>query len=382
MGRPAGNDPVIARKLRTTVSESVPELAAEIRVVAEQGASDEVLADRQSLLQLQRVVGRATEDGRDAARMDRLIAALREELRAACDALEEHPERETTPNEAMAAHATLGLRKGTEMRPLRGSKNRPGRLTTIAEHLDIRVETVTHGNPSPLDRLIEKIARALVWRETEYAAEELRLAQRAHRQPAESQLRVDWVTRFEDYYRVWTPIVALAVDVRVVLTTGDSTDPDREHFLIKALYYYSQYVTHLQDFTEAHGGFWFLADAATDQRVANAVVRIGHEGPFTELDDSFLRKRYKSAVELVDWWPSESDSLAEYLDKWRKWVEGCLTPQPAGPCHVHGMLMACDQFAVGIDQSWDAVVDWYPSARSTPALDLVRMRQDRRMEKR
>jgi hypothetical protein len=181
-------------------------VAGGIRALAEgNGASIEASASQADLMALGCVVSEATEGGRKVADLDLVAGVLVLLLEEAANSLEEVPQRNTVPNRAAAAQATLGLKSGTQGKPLRGHRGKPGRAGTIASCLGYETASLfkSHQNGrSTFDDLIEDMADYVVRREVAHLVGEQRLAQQARRPPLESAMRVDWLARFEEYYAI------------------------------------------------------------------------------------------------------------------------------------------------------------------------------------
>jgi hypothetical protein len=113
-----------------------------------------------------------------------------------------------------------------------------------------------------------------------------------HRHPADSRLAVQWVERFEAYYRIWTPAYALAANLEAAVKTRrdepaehlpwdpDSAEPydpldQADGYGRYALYAYAQFQLEVKKFMTRHGGLWLLSDVDVEQQVADAVYRIG-----------------------------------------------------------------------------------------------------------
>jgi hypothetical protein len=47
------------------------------------------------------------------------------------------------------------------------------------------------------------------------------------RHPADSRLAIQWLDRFEAYYRIWTPVLRLGEDLQAAIVT--SREPETEH---------------------------------------------------------------------------------------------------------------------------------------------------------
>jgi hypothetical protein len=222
------------------------------------------------------------------------------------------------------------------------------------------------------------------------------------RHPADSRLAVQWVERFESYYRMWTPTYALAADLTAARSTlleadrpydrapgtdgpddcGYSQEDQAAGYATFALYRYAWFQWELQQFMIRHGGMWLFASPEAEVAVRDAVYRIGwHVTPFNERDESWLRQTVGS-VSQHEMHPflsvlSSSPMGKATLDEWLGWVNECecmlapsddkenRTPVPSSPlgvredCQMHQTISACSTYCMTIDSEWARVADWY-----------------------
>ena len=224
----------------------------------------------------------------------------------------------------------------------------------------------------------------------------------SRRHPAESRLAVQWVERFEAYYRIWTPVFGLGAELTAFRSTmleedrpyGHAVEADprgepytqerqAEGYAQYAIYQYAKFEWQLRQFMTRYGGLWLLSDGATETAVADAVYDISwHVTPFNERDASYLRSIIQDTraqelhgflqtlartdighgtyTEWLDWlqscecrWPIGESSEAEYFPTWHDYseiVEGC---------QVHRVIEACGMFCDLIDRDWRKIADWY-----------------------
>jgi hypothetical protein len=227
-------------------------------------------------------------------------------------------------------------------------------------------------------------------------------AEMERRHPAESTMAVEWLRRFEAYYRLWTPISGLGNDLTAYRMTllepdkpwdrrfgtrgpddpGYSQEEQAEGFARFALYHYARYQWELQQFVIRYGGLWLLSDGETEQAVADAVYRIFWHTTGNERDDSFLR------TVIQDTPDQELHGFLERLAateigqtthrEWQEWVATCecvwtldaLSDEENFPtwhhhegihehCQIHGVIEACGDYLDLIDQDWLKIADWY-----------------------
>jgi hypothetical protein len=206
------------------------------------------------------------------------------------------------------------------------------------------------------------------------------------RHPADSRLAVQWVERFEAYYRIWTPVWQLAADLQAAVATRRAPptahppwDPESDEpydledqargYARAALYAYTRYHLELRKFMTRHGGLWLLSNAEVEQQVADAVYRIGWHNPMNEDDDSWLRRhladsRHEEPQHFAHLVRSSSVGVA-ILTEWQEYVTSCTCPgndDPAEGCQVHATIQACQDFCDLIDADWLKIADWYQPA--------------------
>lgn len=240
---------------------------------------------------------------------------------------------------------------------------------------------------------------------------ELRAArsQMERREPAESRLAVQWVERFEDYYRIWTPIIGLAGDLTAYRYTLNDVDrpwdlpnvPGRrpmtvraetetysqelqaEGYLRFAMFCFAEMLWEVRQFVIRRGGFWLLSDAEAEVAVADAIYRMSWHSPNNEQDDSWMRTVVgDSDVELHNFQQLVSTSpLGEAIHReWQQWAARCdcrwdttrsadergsyfaTSKTDAGiseACSLHQVVEACSDYCEMIDVDWTKIADWY-----------------------
>jgi hypothetical protein len=222
------------------------------------------------------------------------------------------------------------------------------------------------------------------------------------RHPAESAMAVEWLRRFEAYYRLWTPISGLGGDLTACRATvfeadrpwdrrfgtqgpedqGYSQEEQAEGYARFALYHYAYYQWELRRFVNTYGGLWLLSDGETEQAVADAVYRINWHTTGNERDDSFLRTVLQDTPdqELHGFLTglASTEIGRETHREWQEWVGTCecvwkseeLSSEEYFPtrhhhagisatCQIHGVIEACGDYMDLIDRDWRKIADWY-----------------------
>lgn len=214
-----------------------------------------------------------------------------------------------------------------------------------------------------------------------------------HRHPADSRLAVQWVERFEAYYRIWTPAYALAADLEAALETyleepadhypwdPESVEPydpvrQAEGYGHSALYWLAQFHLEIKRFKSKHGGLWLLSDAETEQQVADAVYRIGWHNNLSDGDESFLRRHLAdSRHEEVEhfWKVIQSFSDGQRINaNWQRIIrDGVdLKESDKSSSQVWLTIAACREYCDLIDNDWLRIADWYRPG-SSPARSVA-----------
>lgn len=206
---------------------------------------------------------------------------------------------------------------------------------------------------------------------------------------------IDWVARFEAYYRLWTPIQALGSDLEAMwqsrwieppsdaLPIGDQAEPDdADGYAQFALYHYASFQVQLRRFLDQHGGLWLFPDAKDEATVTTAIGQILQGTPLNERDQSFLREllqavRGEEMHGFLQALARTAIGQATYAE-WIDWVVTCECPPVIAPdgestsgevpddstranqstCQVHQVIRACDAYCGAVDSSWSRLSDW------------------------
>jgi hypothetical protein len=291
-----------------------------------------------------------------------------------------------------SAAALFGLEQGTRTRNSRLRRElAAGKLGRTADTFRKRYEPT----------MLAGIATQILALCSEQYARDTR-EQRERGDPVESAMAVEWLRRFESYYRMWTPISGLGNDLtayRLHLIDpdrlwdrrfgmhgpddlGHSQEEQAEGYAKFALYHYARFEWELRQFITASGGLWLLSDAETEQALADAVYEISWHIELDERDQSYLRT-------LVAETPDQE--LYGFLDRlassnpgqkveqvWQDWVSACTCswdPQARSDeeyfptsdhhagikqaCKIHRVVHACGVYMDIVDQDWKRIADWY-----------------------
>jgi hypothetical protein len=273
------------------------------------------------------------------------------------------------------------------------------RRMRAAEMLGVSLSTLLRKHERPM---LEQVAAQILTLCTEQRLVAAR-EQLQPRPPFESGLALHWIEMFQAYYRLWTPVYALAADLTAYRTTllekprpydrpfgatgegdiGYSQEEQAEGYANFALYHYTRFEWELRRFVNRYGGMWMLSNPQAEQDAPDALARISwHVNPFNERDQSFLRT-------LLDETPNQE--MHGFLDRlmgsaigrktyeeWQQWAGACACSWEVGAdtkgeyfptsatddgilaeCQVHQVIEACGGYCRLIDEDWHRTADWY-----------------------
>lgn len=271
------------------------------------------------------------------------------------------------------AEYVLGLAPGTGLWPV-------GRRLEHAAHLaDINVETFRKGR---LKDTLGYLAELVLEQCHHVHLRRARAEMTEQRHPADSRLAVQWVERFEAYYRIWTPVYALAADLEAALAvythepadhlpwdphSRQPYDPEMQArgYARSALYWYTCFLLEVKRFMATRGGLWLASSIETEEAISDAVYRIGWHNDINDEDDSWLRRH------LADSKREEADHFTDLIlsfprgvrlyDQWQRFVhEGVDVPEGKREAsQVWLAIHACQDYMRIIDEDWGRIADWY-----------------------
>jgi hypothetical protein len=302
-----------------------------------------------------------------------------------------------------AAALLFGLAAGAR-------SDRPSQLREqAAEIFGIGVEHFRHQQEP---ELVGQIVQVLLG---EAHGHQLRLNRlsRDVRTPVGSRLAVEWLSRFEAMYRIWTPVHGLGADLTAFRSTMldddrpwdghlDANHPDERYtqerqasgYVTSALFWHTTALTALRRFKVEFGGLWLLRDAQAETDLAAAVHRIVLASPNNERDDSYMRILL-ARVPDQELHPfltrvAEDDIAMATHEEWLEWAFACGCRWERGErrgrepfpthrnhpgispnCDLHGLVDACSDFCMILDDAWDDIADWYRDVPRPPRRDLT-----------
>lgn len=285
-----------------------------------------------------------------------------------------------------AAEYSLGLYPGTAL-----WKN-VDRRRSAAEAFGVASETFRKGYEKDL---VAQIAEAIMTISQEARLRQSRLEIQERRHPADSRLAVQWVERFEAYYRIWTPVYALGADLEAAIDTyreGPSehppwaSDSDEPYDYIKqaqgyghsALFRLAEYWLEVKRFKSRYGGLWLFSDDQVEQDVADAIYGIGWHNDLSDRDESFLRRHLADArhEEPAAFWDiiQAFPQAVKINERWQRMIHdgvGYETEEQQNGSQVWLTIRACEDYCRLVDDDWKRVADWYrPTANpKRPGVD-------------
>lgn len=273
-----------------------------------------------------------------------------------------------------AAEYSLGLYPGTA---LWSSAERRERA---AEQFGVTADTF---RKKPERELLGQVAEAVLALLHDTRLRRARADIEAHRHPADSRLAVQWVERFEAYYRIWTPVYALGANLEAALEVYTHEPlphlPWDEHseqaydpieyarsYAQEALYNYTQFHLELKRFKSKHGGLWLASDVDTEQHIADAVYRIGWHNNFFEDDEAWLRRQLADSrhEETDHFWHIvlSFDRGQRIHAQWQTLIAKAVsatTEAQQATSQPHLTIAACNDYTQLIDAEWIRIADWY-----------------------
>ncbi|MEN4475716.1 hypothetical protein [Mycolicibacterium cosmeticum] len=300
-------------------------------------------------------------------------AAVEDLIRKAVDRFGGGPYQE-------AAQYTFGLIGGTKYEPAKERRRQAAATMNVAaetfrkSHEKLIIEQTAEG--------VLALARDATMRRANVEMQK--------RHPADSRLAVAWVERFEAYFRIWTPVYALAADLEAALEhygaepadhlpwDPDSVEPyDPLHeawgYARSALYRYAQFLLEIKRFMARHGGMWLFSDPKRETEISDMIYRIGWHNPINEENESWLRRALATS-QLEEAQPfygqlSASTQGDMIHDIWQKFVRDGYEAEITGDTsasQVHSTIAASNEYVSAIDEEWLQIADWYAPGSSKP----------------
>ena len=130
------------------------------------------------------------------------------------------------------------------------------------------------------------------------------------RHPTESRLAVQWVERFDAYYRIWAAVYALGANLTAYRSTlleedrpydrepgtlgaddpGDTQEGQARGYARQALFSFACVLWEIKQFMASHGGHWLLSTHESERAISDALYTLRwHATCFNDRDHSWLR---------------------------------------------------------------------------------------------
>ena len=280
-----------------------------------------------------------------------------------------------------AAQYTFGLIGGTKFEPSTERRRQAAGVFHVVP------DTFRKGHEK---LIIEQVAEGILALARDAAMRRANVEMQ-QRHPADSRLAVAWVERFEAYFRIWTPVYALAADLEAALAMykdepadhlpwdTDSTQPfDPLHeawgYARSALYRYTQFLLEIKRFMSRHGGMWLFSDSKRENEISDMIYRINWHNPINEENDSWLR-RALATTQLEEAHPFYGQLKASTQGEmihgiWQKFVRDGHDAEVAGDTtasQVHSVITACKEYVEALDEEWLLIADWYAPGSTKPS---------------
>lgn len=194
------------------------------------------------------------------------------------------------------------------------------------------------------------------------------------------ELALVWLERFQAYFRIGASLSGLRNDLVAAWTTRltqdrrfDEPEQQARGYASFALYHFARFLYEHEQFRVRFGGVWLLSTGDVEERVSDAIYRIGWHSPFNERDDSWLRHNLSAVTDL------ESGAFLRLMEDdvvgseiqadWQAWVASCdcTRADSYGACPVHQVIEQADFYGRLIDQEWHRVAAWFRATNDVVA---------------
>lgn len=303
-----------------------------------------------------------------------LAAAARDEIKAACVALEDR-QLAVEPgwhHEGGAVLALLGLATGYQSAPLH--RRREG----AASLLGYEVGTAFKTRPSVRSHVQDAVYAVAdkLWERDIWARARTSAVLAREQRPQLSELAVDTLRRYEAYYAMYTPLSALRADLVAAISLrreGDDEFNRVRDYDVSSLHAYAAFLLAKREFEDRFHGVWLFAQADIEQAMADSIKLIEHFSGLRYREESLLRLERAEHQELHAFIQQlETDEGGRNaLRRWQERIETCeCDPErPLPDCRVHKLMRACEYYTLVLDTDWYRVIPWHGG--SPPNLGTV-----------
>jgi hypothetical protein len=200
-------------------------------------------------------------------------------------------------------------------------------------------------------------------------------------EPVVDALAVDWIDRFDYYYRIYSSFDGVSNDLTVFYDKRGRNLSDRRltEYERASLFHFANSHLALDIFVQEKGGNWILSDEDLARSLTDWVWSIHFHPPFsqTDLDWLSLSVTHRPApnsvkfLEVID----ASDHGQLLLRRWHQWLHACEC-DPTAPdletCEPHRVIKYCDRYVDTIDKEWAKIGSWF--TREPDEINTVRQR--------
>ncbi len=223
------------------------------------------------------------------------------------------------------------------------------------------------------------VADRLVEYDREYALREGRRRMQLG-EPADRSVAIDWLDRFQYYYRVWSDVSGILNNIEALLTIRaiDRGDTSLPAYHEASLWSLSCLSLDIDRFVVERGGLWLLSDPDAEQQVSDALYLIQWHPFISQLDSAWLARHVVSRGrrDMLRFHEAlERDRRGRnILARWAEWVAACgcgRRPEPG--CEVHLVLAHCERYMAIIDKEWAEIASWYTKPPARPHVTTLRV---------
>jgi hypothetical protein len=328
--------------------------------LAEDGATLSAVAEHSALLALTRV-----RDGVHTPTDQLLAARAREEITAACLALDDHRLAVDPVSDRDGAAVMVLLALATGYRSASAARRRSGAAALLGYPVVNTAFKVRPGVRSHAQNAVYAVADSL-WERDLHARARVSAELAEMKRPPVSELAIDTLRRYEAYYSMYTPLSGLRADLTAAIEMrreGDTELNRSVDFDHASLYDYATFLRAKRAFEATYHGLWVFAQADIEQAMADCVKLIEHFSGLRSREESWLRLTHSEAEELHTFAGQlECDENGRSaLRRWRNRIEECTCDlsRPAPRCRVHALMRACDYYTTVLDTDWYRVVPWH-----------------------
>lgn len=174
--------------------------------------------------------------------------------------------------------------------------------------------------------------------------------------------------QFQYYYRVFTPMGAVASDLMeyLIRRNREPDMPPTNEILDDAVWYFAQWQLAVTRFIADLGGNWIASTPEAEADIVGLLDTAERRLPFGDWDASLLRLALLEAPHgervTFEQHLQRGKLRLRYRRRLRTWIERCdcnLRRPKLKSCEPHQAITAMEQFTVLIDREWYRLAKWY-----------------------